>query len=107
METISTKPKRKHTIGSVPLFKTEFDSETDVSLSECIQNVLEHKVSHDPTFGVFQDNYDGSFKIGRSKYKYNDKHVFVDDRKYKTTQGLREFLTKSKPHKTHLQFSMD
>jgi len=31
--------------------------------------------------------------------KYNDKHVFVDGRKYKATQGQWELLTKSKPDK--------
>jgi len=56
-------------------------------------------VSHDPTFGVYQDYADGYFKIGRSRFKYNDKHVFVDDRNYKATQGLWELLTKSKPDK--------
>jgi len=48
---------------------------------------------------VYQDDADGSFKIGRSSFKYNDKHVFVDGRKYKVTQGLWELLTKSKPDK--------
>jgi hypothetical protein len=52
---------------------------------------------------VCQDETDGSFKIGRSiffnSFKYNDKHVFVDGRKYKATQGLWELLTKSKPDK--------
>jgi len=45
--------------------------------------VLKSKVSHDPTFGVYQNDTDGSFKIGRSKFKYNDKDVFIDGRKYK------------------------
>ena len=79
----------------------ESESETDLSPmhSEYIQNVLRRKESHDPTFGVYQDDADGSFKIGRSSFKYNDKHVFVDGRKYKVTQGLWELLTKSKPDK--------
>ena len=52
----------------------ESESETDHSPmhSEYIQNVLRRKVSHDPTFGVYQDITDGSFKIGRSSFKYND-----------------------------------
>jgi len=48
---------------------------------------------------VYQDDTDGSSKIGYSKFKYNDKHVFVDGRKYKATLGLWELLTKSKPDK--------
>jgi len=78
---------RKRIFGSVPLFKSESESETDVSPSEYIQNVLKRKVPHDRTFGVYQDDRDGSFKIGLSNFKYKDKHVFVDGRKYKT-QGL-------------------
>ena len=61
--------------------------------------MLRRKVSHDPTFGVYQDDTYGSFKIGRSKFKYNDKHVFVGGRKYKATQGLWELLTKVQPDK--------
>jgi hypothetical protein len=53
---------------------------------------------------VYQDETDGSFKIGRSTSKYNDKHVFVDGRKYKATQGLWELLTKSKPDKNAVTF---
>jgi len=48
---------------------------------------------------VYHDDAGGSFKIGRSSFKYNDKHVFVDGRKHKATQGLWELLTKSKPDK--------
>jgi len=101
VEPSSKKNKRKRIIGSVPLFKTESESETDVSPmhSEYIQNVLRRKVSHEPTFGVYQDDTDGSFKTGRSSLKYNDKHVFVDGTKYKATQGLWELLTNSKPDK--------
>jgi len=45
--SFKTKPKRKHIIGSVPLFKTVSEPETDVSPmhSEYIQNVLRRKVS--------------------------------------------------------------
>jgi len=67
--------------------------------SEYFQNVLTRKVSLDPTFGAYEDDADGSFKIGSSIFKYNDKHVFVDGRKYKATQGLWELLTNSKPDK--------
>jgi len=63
----------------VSLFKTETlqsEPETDsfpVHL-KYIDNVLTRKVSHDSTFGVYEDDKDGSFKIGHSsfKYKYND-----------------------------------
>ena len=85
----------------MPLFKTGTESETDVSpmLSEYIQNVLRRKVSHGPTFGVYQDDTDGSFKKGRSSFKCNIKEVFVDGRKFNATQGLWELLTKAKPDK--------
>jgi hypothetical protein len=81
METSSTKPKfktkpnRKRIIGSVPLFKTEFETGTDVSAmhSWYIENVLKRKVSYVPAFGVYQNDTDGSFKRGRSKYKCNEK----------------------------------
>ena len=43
-----------------------------------MDNVLKRKGSHDPTLGVYQDDKDSSFKIGRSSFKYNNKHVFVD-----------------------------
>ena len=66
--------------------------------------MLRRKLSHDPTFGVYQDDTDCSFKIGRSSFKYNDKNVFVDGRKYKATQGLQELLTKSKPDKNVVIF---
>jgi len=56
--------------------------------SEYIQNVLRRKVSHDPTFGAYQDDTDGSFEIGLSSFKYKAKHLFVDGKKYKATQGL-------------------
>jgi len=56
----------KRIIGSVLLFTTEFLSETDVSPmhSDYIRNVLRRNVSHDPTFGVYQNHSDCSFKIG-------------------------------------------
>jgi len=43
-----------------------------------INDVLRLKASHDPTFVVYQDDTNGSFKIGRSSIKYNYKHVLVD-----------------------------
>jgi len=53
-----------------------------------IHNLLTRELSHDTTFGVYQDDTDGSFKIGRSSIKYNDKHVFLDGKRHKVTQGL-------------------
>ena len=75
--------QRKRIIGSVTLFKTESESETDTlpPHSKYIQDVLTRKVTHDPTFGVYQDDTDGSFKIGRASFKYNNKHVFVYGKK--------------------------
>ena len=91
-----TKPKRKCIIGSVPLFKTErLESQSEIDSLTYIQNVLKRKTSHNPTFGAYQD--DGSFKIGRSSFKYNEKHVFVGGEKYNATQGLWELLTQSRP----------
>jgi hypothetical protein len=85
--SFKTKPKRKRIIGSLPWFKTETlesESETDSSPvhSKYINNVLRRKVSQDHTFGVYQDDTDGSFKTGRSSFKFNNKHEFVDGRKY-------------------------
>ena len=55
--SFKTKPKRKSIIGSVPMFKTDSVSETDNSPTHSmyIHNVLTRKLSHDPTFGVYQD----------------------------------------------------
>jgi len=64
--------------------------------SKYIHNVLRQIIT-DPTFGVYQDDTDDYFKIGRSSFKYNDKKVFVDGRKYKATRSLWKFLTKSRP----------
>ena len=97
-QSFITKPKRKRIIGSVPLFKTErLESGTEIDSLPYIQNVLKHKTTDDPTFGGYQDDNDGSFKIRRSSFKYNDKHVFVDGKKYKAIQGLWELLTQSRP----------
>jgi len=83
------------------LFKTESESEPDTSPthSKYIHSASTCKVSHDPTFGVYQDDTDGSFKIGSSSFKYNNKHVFVDGKRYKATQGLWGLLTQSRPDK--------
>jgi hypothetical protein len=103
--SFATKPKRKRVIGSVPLFKeeslAESESETDsVSVhSKYIDNVLKRKGSHDSTFGVYQDDTATTFKIGRTNFKCNDKHVFVDGKNYKATPGLWELLSRSKPDK--------
>ena len=93
--------KQKRIIRSVPLFKTESESETDTlpSHSKYIKDVLTRKVSHDTTFGVYQDETDGSFKIGQSNFKYNNKHVLVDGKRYKATQGPWELLIQSRPNK--------
>jgi len=72
--------------------------------SKYIHNVLRRKLSHDSTFDVYQDDTGGSFKIGRSSFKYNDKNVFVDGRKYKAAIGLWELLTKSTPDKNVVTF---
>ena len=55
-------------------------------------------------FGVYQDDTDGSFKIGRISFKYNDKHVFVDAKKYKVTLGLWELRSQLRPHKNVVTF---
>ena len=34
--------------------------------------------------------------MGRSSFKFNNKHIVVDGKTYKATQGLWELLTKSK-----------
>ena len=93
----------------MPLFKTKSESVKDISSmhSKYIQNVLKREVSHDPRFGVYQDDTDGSFKIGRSNFKYNDNHLFVDGRNYKATQGLCELLTSFKPGKRWSLFKTD
>jgi len=67
---------------------TESETDSSPSHSKYIHKVLTRKVSHDFTFGVFQDDNNGTYKIGRSSFKYNNKHVFVDGKRYKATQGL-------------------
>jgi len=100
--SFKTKQKRERITGSLPWFKTEtLDSESEKDSlpihSEFINNVLKRKLSHDRTFGVYQDETDGSFKIGRSGFRFNNKQVVVDGRKYRDTQGLWELLTEANP----------
>jgi hypothetical protein len=83
--SFKTKSRRK---GSVPLSESENDDASPV---------LKRKIFHDSAFGVYRDDTDGSLKIGCSKFKYNDTHVFVDGIKYKATSGLWELLTKLLP----------
>ena len=77
-------PNRKRTIGSGHLLTSETESETDTSPthSKYINSALIRKVSHDPTFGVYQNDTNGSFKIGRSCFKYNDKYAFEGRKRY-------------------------
>jgi hypothetical protein len=42
--------------------------------------VLKRKIFHDSAFGAYRNDTDCSLKIERSKFKYNDTHVFVDDK---------------------------
>jgi hypothetical protein len=102
------KAKRKRIIGSVPVFNTETVDNLKLSGSvspvhtKYIKGVLKRKVSHDPTFGVYQNNDDGSFKTGSSKLKFSNKHVFVDGKWFKATRGLWELLTKPRPDKNSI-----
>ena len=59
--TFKMKPKRKRIIALVPLSKTASETETDASPTHLkyIHSVLTRKVSHDPTFDVYQDDTDG------------------------------------------------
>jgi hypothetical protein len=68
--SFKTKAKRKRIIGSAPVFKTEStESETDTESSvswvhsKYIQGVLRRKVSHNHTFGVYQDDTNGFLKV--------------------------------------------
>jgi hypothetical protein len=82
----------------VPVFKTQTaqsESETGGSYvsPEYIHCVLRRKESQYPTFGVYQDDTNGSFKIGRSNFKYDDKHDFIVVKIFKAMHGLWELLT--------------
>jgi hypothetical protein len=88
------------------VFKTESaESEPDTESSfspvhsKYIQGVLRRIVPHNHTFVDNQDDDDRSFKIGGSKFKFSNKHVLVDGRRYKTTPGLWQWLNKSRPDK--------
>ena len=89
------------------MFKSETaqsGSETDVSdespmHSKYIHSVLRRKVPHEPTFGVYQDDTDGSFKIGKSNFKYNENYVWWIAKSIRLRIGLWELLTKSSPDK--------
>ena len=71
----------------ISLFKTESESETDVSTitSEYIQTCWDVKYR--------------TTVLGRSKFNNNFNYVFVYGRNYKATQGLGELLIKFKPDK--------
>ena len=53
---------------------------------------------------MYHDDTPGPFKIGQSRLKYEDKHHFVDCKKYKATQCLWELLTQSRPDKNVVTF---
>jgi hypothetical protein len=84
--SFKAKSRRKR---SVPWSESETDYASPVLL----------KIFHDSASGVYQDDTDGSLKTGRSRFKYNDKHVFIDGTKYKATSDLWELLTKSRSDK--------
>ena len=91
IEIVDTKSKRIN--GSVPLFQTKSESESGTlpAHSMYIQNVLTRKVSHNPTFGVYQDDTEGSFKIERASFKYNYKHVFVDGKSTRQRKAIGNY----------------
>jgi hypothetical protein len=86
--SFKTKSRRKR---SVPWSESENDYAS---------TVLKRKIFHDSAFGVYLDDTYGPLKIGSSKFKYNDTHVFVVGIKYKVTSGLWELLTKLRPDNT-------
>ena len=69
------------------MLDSESESESLPVNSKYMDNVLKRKGSHDPTFGVYQNDKDISFKIGRSSFKYNNKHVFLDGKKVQVNTG--------------------
>jgi hypothetical protein len=78
-------------------FKTNSRRKRSMPLSESETDyaspVLKRKIFHDCACGVYRDDTNGSLKIGHSKFKYNDSHVFVDGKNYKATSGVWELLT--------------
>ena len=72
------------------MLDSESESEYFPLHSKYLCNVLKRKGSHGPTFVVYHDDKDSFFKIGRSSFKYNNRHLFVDGKKYKSTHVLWE-----------------
>ena len=70
-------------IGSVALFQSESESETEDSSthSKYIDSVLTRKLSYEHNFGVYEDDTDGSFTIVRSCNKYYNKNLYVDGKR--------------------------
>ena len=60
---IATTPKSGTFIKTEKL-EPELQTNSQPVHSKYIHNVLRRKLSHDPTFGVYQDDTDVSFKIG-------------------------------------------
>jgi hypothetical protein len=83
-----------------PFIKAERpQSEIQTGLhSKYVQNVLKRKLTHDTTFGVYQDDTESYFNIGRSSFTYTDNGIFVDGKKIRATQVLWELLTKARPN---------
>src|SRR5688572_7187165 len=52
----------------------------------------------DKTFGIYSE--DGEFFIGNSSIKFDGDDMMVDNKTYKGTPGLWEFMTMKKPDKT-------
>jgi hypothetical protein len=77
--------RKRGTFNKAGKLEPELETNSQPVHSNYIHNVLRSRLSHDPTFGVYQDETDGSFKIGRSSFKYNDIHVFADGKKYRAT----------------------
>jgi hypothetical protein len=67
----------------VPMCKTKsLESESETISSPMhprhINNIVKLVIWPDRNFCVCQDDTDGSFKIRRSRFKCNNKNVFVD-----------------------------
>jgi hypothetical protein len=75
----------------VPLIENEEEEEYVNPKREILLN---------SAYGVYRDATNDSLKIGSCTFKYDDTHVFVDDAKYKATEGLWELLTKTNPNKS-------
>jgi hypothetical protein len=57
--------------------ESEWETDSLPVHSNYIHSVLRRKAPHDPAFGFYQDDNNVSFKIVRSSFTYNDKHIFV------------------------------